>query len=196
MRRCAGFAGWPGHIDWKDRASGAPKDCTNMARAQWLPSLIPMGIYASYGRRSTYGATPRSPSGRHLRSVSAAAQKIRNGTAHAASARQVESVLARKWRPTFFLLPAAKKVGRHKSSQINDLCLWNPARGTEKWRSLPSKKRQFPPFFPCPFRAPASLGPGLRTASGPKGRRSGHREMFALIDSFLIREIGAIRRFV
>ena len=31
--------------------------------------------------------------------------------------------LARKCRPPFFLLPAAKKVGGHKSSQINDLRL-------------------------------------------------------------------------
>ena len=28
-----------------------------------------------------------------------------------------------KWRPPFFLLPGAKKVGRHRSSHINGLCL-------------------------------------------------------------------------
>ncbi len=31
-------------------------------------------------------------------------------------------LLARKWRPTFFSPPAAKKVGGHKNSKYNDLC--------------------------------------------------------------------------
>ncbi len=36
-------------------------------------------------------------------------------------------------------------------------------------------------FFPCPFRAAASLSPRLRTASGAKGRRGGpcHRAMMS-----------------
>jgi hypothetical protein len=51
-------------------------------------------------------------------------------------------------------------------------------------------------FFPCPFRAAASLGPGLRTASGAKGRPGGHRAMFAPPDHPVIRDIGEIRRFV
>jgi hypothetical protein len=58
-----------------------------------------------------------------------------------------KKVLARKWRPTFFLLPGAKKVGRHKSSQIDGLCLETPAPSTEKWRFWSSKKRHSPPFF-------------------------------------------------
>ena len=33
-----------------------------------------------------------------------------------------KKVVARKWRPTFFLLPGVKKVSRHKSCQINGLC--------------------------------------------------------------------------
>jgi transposase len=35
--------------------------------------------------------------------------------------------------------------------------------------------------LPCPFRVPASLGPGLRTASGAKGKRGGpcHRAMMS-----------------
>src|SRR5271163_4467373 len=45
-----------------------------------------------------------------------------------------KKVLARKWRPTFFLLSGAKKVGRRKSSQIKGLCLETPAPGTDKWR--------------------------------------------------------------
>ncbi len=64
---------------------------------------------------------------------------------HGASRRK--KVLARKWRPPFFLLPGAKKVGRYKSSQIDGLCLEAPAPCTEKWRFWSSKKRRFPPFF-------------------------------------------------
>ena len=58
-----------------------------------------------------------------------------------------KKVLARKWRPTFFLLPGAKKVDRHKSSQIDGLCLETPAPSTAKWRFWASKKRHSQPFF-------------------------------------------------
>ncbi len=54
-----------------------------------------------------------------------------------------KKVLARKWRPTFFLLPGAKKVGQRKSSQIDGLCLGAPAPNTEKWRFWASKNRHF-----------------------------------------------------
>ena len=46
-----------------------------------------------------------------------------------------------------FLALGAKKVGRHKSSQINGLCLEAPAPSTEKWRFCPSKNRHFRHFF-------------------------------------------------
>src|SRR5271166_6227257 len=88
-------------------------------------------------------------------SVSAAGQKIHCVRANTAYARHVDSVPARKWRPTFFSRSDAKKFARRKSSQIYLLCLETPAPGTEKWRFWPSKKRHFSPFFSCPFRAPA-----------------------------------------
>ena len=88
----------------------------------------------------------------------------------AASARHVDRVLARKWRPPFFLLSGAKNVGRHKSLYINGLCLGAPGPSTEKWRFCPSKKRHSQPFFPCPFWAAARLDTRLRTARGAKGR--------------------------
>ena len=53
-------------------------------------------------REGHMGATARSLSGGHLRSVSAAAQKIRHVRAYAASAHHVEKVLVRKWRQAFF----------------------------------------------------------------------------------------------
>ena len=62
-----------------------------------------------------------------------------------------------------------------------------PSRRTN-WRA-PTKNGAFRPrksaifrhVFPCPFRVPASLGPGLRTASGARGRRGGpcHRAMMS-----------------
>ncbi len=58
-----------------------------------------------------------------------------------------KEVLARKWHPTFFLLPGAKKVGRHKSSQIDDLCLGTPAPSTEIWRFLALEKAPFSAIF-------------------------------------------------
>ena len=56
-------------------------------------------------------------------------------------------VLARKWRPPFFLFSAAKKVGRHKSGQANGLCSEARAPSTKKWRFWVPKKRHFAPFF-------------------------------------------------
>ncbi len=49
----------------------------------------------------------------------------------------------------------------------------------------PRKSAIFRHFFPCPFRAAASLGPGLRTASGAKGRRGGacHRAMMSTMSN-------------
>ena len=49
--------------------------------------------------------------------------------------------------PDIFLAPGAKKVGRHKSSQVNGMCLEIPAPSTEEWRFWSSKKRHSPPFF-------------------------------------------------
>src|SRR5580658_5406718 len=66
---------------------------------------------------------------------------------------------ARKWRPTFFLLSGAKKVGRHKSGQINGLCLEAPAPSTEKWRFWAPKKRHSPPFFSLPILGGGQPGP-------------------------------------
>ncbi len=61
-----------------------------------------------------------------------------------------KKVLARKWRPTFFLLPGAKKVGGHKSSQINGLCLETQAPSTGNGAFWSSKKRHIPPFLTTP----------------------------------------------
>ena len=101
-------------------------------------------------------------------SVSAAVHKIRSVFAYTASARHVDKVLARKWRPTFFLLSGAKKVGRHKSSQINGLCLEAPAPSTEKWRFCPSKNRHFPPVFSLPI--PGAGQPGSRAENREWGQ--------------------------
>jgi len=85
--------------------------------------------------------------------------------------KRSKAILARKWRSTSALLKGAKKVGRRKGSQANGLCSRAGLQSTEEWRFGASKKRQFSPFFPGPFWAAASLGAGLRTASGAKRRR-------------------------
>jgi hypothetical protein len=110
--------------------------------------------------------------------VSAAGPKIRSVRAYTASARHVDKVLARKWRPTFFLLSGAKKVGRHKSGQINGLCLEAPAPNTEKWRFWASKNRHFPPIFSLPILGGDQPGPRGRgeekTCTAAPLRRSVH----------------------
>ena len=81
-----------------------------------------------------------------------------------------KTVLARKWRPPFFLLCGAKKVGRHKSSHINGLCLEAPAPSTKNGAFAPSKNRHSPPFFDdsawvCP-RAHRTIGAGSTISGG------------------------------
>jgi hypothetical protein len=98
------------------------------------------------GSRGTYRATARSPSGRPLR-VCRRSKGPKRPRIHGLCVTS-KKALARKWRPTFFLLSGAKKVGRHTSSQLKGLCLETPAPGTDKWRFWPSKKRHSPPFFP------------------------------------------------
>ena len=58
----------------------------------------------------------------------------------------------KKWRPPFLLFSGAKKVVRHKMIQINGLCLESPTPSTRNGGLLPSKNRQFSPFFPGGFR--------------------------------------------
>jgi hypothetical protein len=132
----------------------------------------------SHLSRGTQRAAVRSPSGLGGIFVSAAGPTIRSVWAYTASARHVDKVLARKWRPTFFLLSGAKKVGRHKSGQINGLCLEAPAPNTEKWRFWASKNRHFPPIFSLPILGGDQPGPRGRgeekTCTAAPLRRSVH----------------------
>jgi hypothetical protein len=89
----------------------------------------------------------------------------------AAVSNRSKAILARKCRMTSALLKGVKKVGRRKGNQANGLCSRAGLQSTEEWRFWDSKKRHFSPFFPCSFGSAASLGAGLRTASGAKGTR-------------------------
>ncbi len=113
-------------------------------------------------------------------SMSAAVRQIRSAGIHGLwVASKISS--PEKWRPPFFSPSGAKKSADIRASRSMACRLVALAPVTEKWRFLPSKKRHSPPFFPCLFRVPASLGPGLRTASGANARRGGpgHRAMMS-----------------
>jgi hypothetical protein len=92
-------------------------------------------------------------------------------------------VLARKWRPTSALPWGAKKVCRRKISHINGFWLETRLKTRKNGAFAPRKTASFRHFIPCPFWAPARLGPGLKTASGAKGTRSGpcHRAMMNIV---------------
>ncbi len=77
----------------------------------------------------------------------AVAQRSQFGQVDIVMERLTQTGPARKWRPTFFLIPGAKKVGRHKNSHIDGLCLETPTPNTENGAFWPSQKRHSPPFF-------------------------------------------------
>jgi hypothetical protein len=72
-----------------------------------------------------------------------------------------------------FSCPRAPKKSADVEATKSMTCVEKPGPTQWKMALLAFEKAPFPPFLPCPFRAPASPGPGLRTASGAKGKRGG-----------------------
>ena len=103
---------------------------------QHIRSHLIRGTYRATARFAVWAARPCLP--QDSRSVASGRTRPLRVT--------FNPVLARKWRPTFFLLSGAKKVGRHKSSQTMALCLETMAPSTENGAFGPSKNRHFPPF--------------------------------------------------
>jgi hypothetical protein len=71
-------------------------------------------------------------------------------------------ILARKWRPPFARAQGRQKVGRHKHSQPNGLCLEVPLPSRKNGVFWPLKKRHSAPFFGL-VQACDCLGDAART---------------------------------
>jgi hypothetical protein len=109
--------------------SGEERERTFDPQRAWFKSVVQCNVRKTcrHGKLVVWAASPFRVLPQQLK---------RSGTSgHTRPLRvTLKKVLARKWRPPFFLLPAAKIVCRHKSSPINDLCLQDTDRGAEKWR--------------------------------------------------------------
>ncbi len=115
----------------------------------------------------TYGATVRSPSGRHLRSVSAQLKRSVTPGRHAASTRHVEKRPRLKMAPDIFLaLVRAKKPVDVEAAELMT-CVEKPRLDTGKNGAFGHGKSQFPPFFALPIQRAGQPGPRAQNREWP-----------------------------